>query len=145
MSDLVRVNADFATVQPEIDKFDNAPPDLMRFDQGREFVPKKLTELLDLSKEDVSRLSGVPLSALRYYESIPTPVCDRLADVADTINMVASLFAGDLNKTAAWLRAINPMLGDIAPRDMIRLGKYEQLHQFVTAAIGARRGQPIEP
>ena len=97
---------------------------------------------MDLRKEDVSRLSGVAMTSVRYDDAIPTPMRDRLEDVANTINMVASLFAGDANKTAAWFKARNPMLGDISPRDMIRLGRYERLRKFIINAMNERNAKP---
>jgi hypothetical protein len=132
-----------ATMQQGIGLFDIVPPDVMQFGQGGAFVPKKVPELLDLKKEDVSRLSGVAVSSVRYDEDIPTPMRDRLEDVANTINMVASLFAGDVNKTVAWFKARNPMLGDISPRDMIRLGRYERLRKFIINAMNERNAKPI--
>lgn len=130
-------------MQPGIGLFDNVPPDVMQFGQGGAFVPKRVPELLDLKKEDVSRLSGVAVSSVRYDDAIPTPMRDRLEEVANTINMVATLFAGDVNKTAAWFKARNPMLGDISPRDMIRLGRYERLRKFIINAMNERTAKPI--
>ena len=89
-------------MRPGIGLFDIVPPDVMQFGQGGAFVPKKVPDLLDLKKEDVSRLSGVAVSSVRYDDAIPTPMRDRLEEVANTINMVASMFSGDVNKTAAW-------------------------------------------
>lgn len=132
-------------MQPGIGLFDNVPPDVMQFGQGGAFAPKKVPELLDLKKEDVSRLSGVAVSSVRYDDAIPAPMRDRLEEVANTVNMVASLFAGDVNKTAAWFKARNPMLGDISPRDMIRLGRYERLRKFIINAMNERNAKPIAP
>jgi hypothetical protein len=130
-------------MQTGIGLFDIVPPDVMQFGQGGAFVPKKVPDLLDLRKEDVSRLSGVALSSVRYDDAIPAPMRERLEEVAHTINMVASLFAGDANKTAAWFKARNPTLGDISPRDMIRLGRYERLRKFIINAINERNAKPI--
>jgi hypothetical protein len=126
-----------------IELFDNVPPDAMQFGQGGAFVPKRVPELLDLKKEDVSRLAGVAVSSVRYDDAMPAPMRDRLEEVANTINMVATLFAGDANKTAAWFKARNPMLGDISPRDMIRLGRYERLRKFIINAMNERNAKPV--
>lgn len=130
-------------MQAGIGFFDTIPPDVMQFGQGGAFVPKKVPELLDLKKEDVSRLSGVAFSSVRYDDAIPAPMRERLEELANTINMVATLFAGDANKTAAWFKARNPMLGDISPRDMIRLGRYERLRKFIINAMNERNAKPI--
>lgn len=131
-------------MQPRIGLFDNVPADLMQFGQGGAFVPKMVPDLLDLKKADVSRLSGVAVSSVRYDVAIPAPMRDRLEEVANTINMVAALFDGDPNKTAAWFKARNPMLGDISPRDMIRLGRYERLRKFIINAMMERNAKPLD-
>ena len=56
--------------------------------------------------------------------------------------MVAKAFDGDVDKTTAWFRARNPMLGDVSPRDMIRLGRYERLRKFIINAMMERISQP---
>lgn len=123
--------------------FEAVPQDVMQFGQGSAFMAKKVPELLELKKEDVSRLSGVALSSVRYDDAMPLPVRDRLEEIANTINMVAGMFAGDINRTSAWFRARNPMLGDISPRDMIRLGRYERLRKFIINAMNERNAKPI--
>jgi len=52
--------------------------------------------------------------------------------------MVAEAFDGDTDKTIAWFRARNLMLGDVSPRDMIRLGRYERLRKFIIHAMSDR-------
>jgi hypothetical protein len=74
---------------------------------------------------------------------MPLPVRDRLEEIANTVNMVATMFSGDVNRTSAWFRARNPMLGDISPRDMIRLGRYERLRKFIINAMNERNAKPI--
>ena len=75
---------------------------------------------------------------MRYDDAIPAPVRERLEEIANTINMVAHAFGGDQEKTLAWFRARNPLLGDISPRDMIRLGRYERLRKFIINAMMER-------
>ena len=55
--------------------------------------------------------------------------------------MVAKVFDGDVEKTAVWFRARNPMLGDVSPRDMIRLGRFERLRKFIITAMSANEAQ----
>ena len=73
---------------------------------------------------------------------MPQQMRDRLEEIANTINMVAGLFNGDVNKTAAWFKARNPMLGDVSPRDMIRLGRFERLRKFIINAMAERSAKP---
>ena len=80
---------------------------------------------------------------MRYDDAIPEQMRERLEEIASTINMVAKAFDGDADKTSAWFRARNPMLGDVSPRDMIRLGRYERLRKFVINAMMERVSQPV--
>jgi len=68
-----------------------------------------------------------------------------LEEIAQTINMVAGVFAGDVNKTVAWFKARNPLLGDVSPRDMIRLGRYEKLRKFIINAMMEARDASRPP
>jgi hypothetical protein len=52
--------------------------------------------------------------------------------------MVAQAFDGDIDKTVSWFRARNPLLGDVSPKDMIRLGRYERLRKFIINAMTER-------
>jgi len=92
-------------------------------------------EVLGLKREDVSKLASVSLKSVRYDDSIPEPMRERLEEIAITINMVAKFFDGDTDKTVTWFRARNPMLGDVSPRDMIRLGRFERLRKFIINAV----------
>jgi hypothetical protein len=122
--------------------FDAVPQDFMKFGQGMAFEPRKVPDLLGLKNDDISRLAAVSASSVRFDEAIPQQMRDRLEEVANTINMVAGLFNGDINKTVAWFKARNPMLGDVSPRDMIRLGRYERLRKFIINAIIERSAKP---
>ena len=65
-------------------------------------------------------------------------VKDRLEEIANTINWVADAFDGDIDKTTTWFKVSNPLLGDISPKDMIRLGRYERLRNFIIHAMQER-------
>ena len=80
-------------------------------------------------------MAQVAESSVRYDQEIPRKVRDRLEEIASIINMVAEVFEGDPAKTALWFKTSNPMLGDVSPRDMIRLGRYDKLRKFI---VGAR-------
>ena len=79
--------------------------------------------------------SSVSVASVRYDQLIPIVVRERLEEIASTINLVAKQFEGDLDKTAAWFKAKNPLLGDVSPRDMIRLGRYDRLRRFIINAM----------
>ena len=122
--------------------FNTVPEDVLQFGRGAAFSPKAVSDLLNLKKEDVSRLSSVSVKSVRYDDAIPEQVRSRLEEIASTINMVAQQFDGDVDKTVAWFKARNPLLGDISPRDMIRLGRYERLRKFIINAMIEVRKTP---
>ena len=124
--------------------FETIPADYLQFGQGSSFNPKRVPELLGLKKEDVSRLASVSVKSVRYDDAIPEQVRERLEEIANTINLVADAFGGDVEKTVAWFRARNPLLGDVSPKDMIRLGRYERLRKFIINAMLERRGSQRE-
>ena len=115
--------------------FDTVPDDLLNFGRGENFDPKRVSMFLNLKKVDVSHLASVSVASVRYDQLIPIVVRERLEEVASTINQVANQFEGDLDKTAAWFKARNPLLGDVSPRDMIRLGRYDRLRRFIINAM----------
>jgi hypothetical protein len=129
----------------EFGLFSTVPMDLMNFGQGNAFDPKKVPDLLGFKNEDVSHIAGVSIKSVRYDQNAPQQMLDRLEEIAGTINMVAGMFDGDTNKTVAWFKARNPLLGDISPRDMIRLGRYERLRKFLINAMMKEQARPVEP
>jgi uncharacterized protein (DUF2384 family) len=50
------------------------------------------------------------------------------------LNLVAQFF-GDEQKTVLWLKTPNPLLGDMTPRDMIRIGRFKKLRRFIQNAL----------
>lgn len=118
--------------------FETVPKDYLNFGYGSSFNPKRVPTLLGLNREDVSRLASVSVKSVRYDDAIPEQVRERLEEIANTINMVANAFEGDAEKTVSWFRARNPMLGDVSPKDMIRLGRYERLRKFIINAMTER-------
>ena len=124
--------------------FETIPADYLKFGQGPSFKPKRVPELLGLKKEDVSRLASVSVKSVRYDDAMPEQVRERLEEIANTVNLVADAFEGDVEKTVAWFRARNPLLGDVSPKEMIRLGRYERLRKFIINAMIERRGSQRE-
>ncbi len=115
--------------------FDTVPDDLLQFGHGKTFDAKKAAQFLSLKKADVSRIAAVAESSVRWDDNIPEAVQVRMEEIAATINLVAKQFSGDPEKTVAWFRARNPLLGDVSPRDMIRLGRYDRLRRFIIQAM----------
>lgn len=119
--------------------FSNLPKgDPLGFGVGEQFHPEKVKDFLQLKKDEVSRLADVSIKSVRYDAAIPTAVLKRFEEFAVTCNMVAEAFDGDADKTALWFRTKNPMLGDISPRDMIRLRRFDRLRRFIIGAMADR-------
>lgn len=140
---LSRLIMEATLVRPSSDKagfglFDTVPVDYLHFGHGASFDAKKAADFLSLKKADVSRIAAVAPSSVRWDSNIPESVRDRMEEIATVINLVARQFSGDPEKTVAWFRARNPLLGDISPRDMIRLGRYERLRRFIIQAMSSQ-------
>ena len=97
---------------------------------------KDVVDSLDFQTKDVSNVTGVAISSVRYDEKIPKDVSDRIREWAILLNLVAGFFKGDRDKTNLWLTMPNPLLGNVSPRDMIRIGRFRKLHRFVIQALG---------
>lgn len=116
--------------------FSNIPEkDLLGFGVGKAFDPKRVSDWLDLKKVDVSRVADVSPASVRWDVNMPAAMYDRLEEIALTCNLVAQAFHGDVTKTAQWFKARNPMLGDVSPRDMVRLGRFDRLRRFIVSAM----------
>lgn len=110
--------------------------DPLKFWPGGQFMPREVTRFLDLNKNDVSKMANIAKSSVRYDHNIPHELLDHLRQIANICNLVAGAFDNDIEKTALWFTTRNPLLGDVAPRDMIRVGRYKKLEQFVLRALG---------
>lgn len=105
-----------------------------------------VAEFLDLNKRDVAKVADVAPASVRYDEKIPKDVLERLQEIANICELVAQHFGGDSRKTALWFKTKNPLFGNIAPRDMIRYGRYERVRRFIMEAISentAARSRPV--
>ena len=111
--------------------------DYLGFWADQTLKAREVVEFLQLKKPDVAKVAGVAPSSVRFDHKIPREVHERLEEIANICALVAEYFEGDVAKTALWFRTRNPMLGDIAPRDMIRFGRYGKLRQFVMGELHA--------
>jgi len=108
--------------------------DSLKFWRGNMLNYQKVRDFIGLDTRDVSRVAGVAKSSVRYDEKAPREVRQHLENVANICNLVFQFFNDDV-KTKLWFQTPNPMLGNISPRDMIRLGRYNKLLRFVTQAV----------
>jgi len=95
---------------------------------------RKTVDFLSLKKEEVAKVGGVSKESVRYDEKIPTELRERLLQIATVCELVAQHFKGDAQRTALWFSVPNPLLGNISPRDMIRLGRYHKVLRLVMEA-----------
>jgi hypothetical protein len=118
--------------------FDSVPPDHFQFGYGRTFNARRVSQVLNLKAEDVSHLAKVSAKSVRYDEAMPEQVRERMTEIAMTMNMVVQAMDGDVEKATAWFLTANPLLGDVSPRDMIRMGRYDRLRRFIINAMQER-------
>ena len=100
---------------------------------------EKVVKLLDFKKQDVARASKVALHSVRYDRPrMPKELEVRLNEWAVALSLVAQFFK-DEQKTVLWFKTPNPLLGDITPRDMIRIGRFKKLHRFIQNALSENK------
>lgn len=109
--------------------------DSLLFGKGDHFEPKKVAEFMQLDRNAVSKIASVSSASVRWDENAPKAIRERMEEIGAIANMVADVFEGDIAKTALWFRTKNPLLGDIAPREMVRLGRHDRLRRFIVNAI----------
>ena len=96
---------------------------------------KKPAEILGFRTDDVAAAANVPKNSVRYDLKMPQELKDRIGEWAMAIIQVANFFKGNIDKTMLWFQLPNPMLGNISPRDMIRLGRFKKLDKFIKSAL----------
>ena len=103
-----------------------------------------MVRFLDLTNDDVARIAEVAPASVRFDRKAPRDLLERLTEVAAICTLVAEFFAGDATKCALWFRTPNPLLGEISPRDMIRLGENRKLRSLVMDAITAQSRAAVD-
>ena len=109
--------------------------DFLGLFKGKEPDYTKVVQFAHMKKEDVARATGVNVSSVRYDEKMPLELQERLWEWAGLFNLVAGHFSGDSQKTYLWFTVPNPLLGEISPKDMIRVGRYKKLLSFVMNSL----------
>lgn len=96
---------------------------------------QKVVRLLDFKKKDVARASEISIQSVRYDHKMPRELEERVREWAVALSLVAQYFR-DEHKTVLWFKTTNPLLGNMAPRDMIRIGRFKKLYGFILNALG---------
>jgi len=103
----------------------------------------RVVKLLDFKKRDVAQASRISIQSVRYDHKMPRELEERVRDWALALSLVGQYFR-DEHKTVLWFKTMNPLLGYIAPRDMIRIGRFKKLQRFILNALGENE-QPAAP
>jgi hypothetical protein len=106
---------------------------LALFEAGKPNYQKVVT-LLDFKKKDIAKASNVPVDSVRFDRKMPKDLQDRLTEWAVALNVVGQYFK-DPEKTVRWFKIPNPLLGHVAPREMIRVGRFNKLFRFILTAL----------
>ena len=78
------------------------------------------------------------MPSVRYDQKMPEELRERLIEWATAINLVANFF-GSGEKAILWFQTANPLLGNMTPRDMIRVGRFKKLLKFIQTALEENR------
>lgn len=100
--------------------------------------PKEVMNILNYSKKDLAVATGFPASAIRYDQRMNSEIENRLKEWATAINLVASYFK-DVDRTMIWFQTRNPLLGNVSPADMIKMGRFPKLLRFIQLALDENR------
>src|ERR1043166_1415219 len=74
------------------------------------------------------------MSEIMKPQKMPLELKERLTEWATALNLVYGFFK-DKDKTILWFSIPNPLLGDMTPRDMIRVGRFKKLLNFIQTAL----------
>ena len=96
---------------------------------------QQLAKFLDFTKQDVEGAARIAPRTFAYGQPLPKVVEDRLLEWAVVLELVAGYFKGDVEKTLLWFKVPNPLLGDMPPREMIRIGRARKLARIISDAL----------
>ena len=60
---------------------------------------------------------------------------EKLQDLTIAIDLVENFFK-DEQKAMLWFQTSNPLLGDMSPMEMIHLGRFKKLLNFIQNSLG---------
>jgi Protein of unknown function (DUF2384) len=114
--------------------FKTVSSDNLHFWEGAVLNYQKLRDFTGFDVRDIARMTGAAKSSVRFDSKAPKEVREHLENIANICNLVFQFFQDEV-KTKLWLRTPNPMLGNMSPRAMLRLGRCTRLLRFVNEAI----------
>lgn len=98
----------------------------------------KTAKLLDLSRTQLAECFGLSRDQIRSNR-LSELAKNRVGELAGTLEAVAEIFSGNIEKTLFWIRTPNPHFGGLSPRNLIVRGRYNKVQQFVQAAVARQR------
>ena len=90
-----------------------------------------IKDIMGLTKAQIAESVEIQVTLLRSDAKMSKKVRDRMTEYAHIIDLVGNHFNQDLDKTIRWFKLPNPALGGISPKEMILLGRYKKLMQFI--------------
>jgi len=100
---------------------------------------ERLAKLLEFSKKDIAEAANVNPHSFSYGGKLPPVVAERLYEWATALELVAGFFDGNADKTVIWFKSPNPLLGDLPPMYLIRIGRAGKLIRIIRDALGGIR------
>jgi hypothetical protein len=92
--------------------------------------PTETAEFLEISLNKLAKALGV--DTLRQDRLGPMAE-KKLQDLAVSLEVIAQSFGGNKTKARYWINTPNLHLGGAIPRDLILIGKYRKVVEFVEA------------
>lgn len=104
----------------------------------RKWRQHRLSGSSEVSNANTGKKDCAVLKKINIRQVVNVPWRPVSLDEASAFGLVTLAFDGDDDKAAIWFRAKNPLLGDISPLDMIRLGRLDRLRKFILGAMGEK-------
>lgn len=71
---------------------------------------------------------------------------NQMVYIVECIKLVDTFFKNDSNKTAAWMKAKNPLLGESSPIMLILRGRGHKVLAFIKSQLDENKPEePIKP
>lgn len=115
--------------------FQTVTPPVLFQDLNNPATLKEIADTLDLSSSDLATMIEVKVSSIRWDAQMPTKLKERLQEFGSLCDLVATQFNGDHTRTAMWFKIPNPLLGEITPKDMIKMGRANVLRDLILQQI----------
>ena len=119
----------------------NLPNHISKNDPCRLFMENgtpdahRISDLLKFTKQELSVATSIPIYSIFYDDKMSPELKNCLSEWAVALNLVTIFFNNEIYKTTLWFSTPNPLLGDIAPREMIIVGRFKKLRVFIQTTL----------